>query len=158
MWPFSKKQLRTLWLILIVGLRTMETFWSVILLNRSLSTTCIMWVNVHWTRSLKTQIFKSIKKQQFSVIFYLLQVGNWFNNSFIPSILFCGAGLADTSSNLGVNPSVKTGLGSSRRNCLKTLATTAGSYAFRSIIWFRSGRELKAFLSLVTLDFTPEER
>ena len=28
MWLFSKRQLRTRWLILMVGLSTMETFWK----------------------------------------------------------------------------------------------------------------------------------
>ena len=96
MWLFSKKQFNTLWLILMVGLKTMETFWMVILLNLSRSITCPMWTKIQ---------FKRVR----------LASGKDAMSNFIPSILFWGLELADTCSNFGIKLSVRTGSGNSRR-------------------------------------------
>ena len=92
----------------MVGLRTMDTFCSVILLNLSRSMTCIMWA--------KTQLRRA-----------RLQSGSSETSFFIPSALPRGVGSSDTRSNLGMSSLVNTGSGSSLRNCFSTEATTAGS-------------------------------
>ena len=73
---------------------------------------------------------------------------------FIPSILFCGVGSAETFSNFGIMACVRTGWGNSLRYNLRTLATTAGSKSeIRGLPPL-----LNAAFSLFTLDLTPDER
>ena len=67
----------------MVGERTMETFWSVILLNVALSIMCIMWTKTHCRSS-------------------RLPSGNSANNVFMPSMRLRGVGSDETFSNLGV--------------------------------------------------------
>ena len=95
-WLFSKKQFSTRWLILMVGLKTIETFCMVILLNLSRSMTCPIWTKIQ---------FKRVR----------LASGKDAMSIFIPSIRFWGLELAETCSNFGIKLSVRTGSGNSRR-------------------------------------------
>ena len=52
MWLFSKKHVKTRWLIRMVGLKTIETFCKVILLNLSLSITWLIWTKIHVSNAL----------------------------------------------------------------------------------------------------------
>ena len=101
MWEFSKKHVKTRWLILIVGLKTMETFCKVILLNLSLSITWLIWTKIQVSRA-------------------LLDSGNNPIKFFIPSIRFCGFEELETFSNWGIRASVSTGSGSSLTYCKYT--------------------------------------
>ena len=94
MWTFSKKHVKTRWLILIVGLKTMETFCKVILLNLSLSITWLIWTKIQVSSA-------------------RLDSGNNPIKFFIPSIRFWGFDELETFSNWGIRASVSTGSGSS---------------------------------------------